>query len=151
MKAGQLIRDRNLCVGVLRQNKKSYYTQLDPKTVSDNTKLWKTVKPLFSNKIQSASCITLLEKDVIGSDEGKVAEIINNYFVNITETPGISRATTEGSLNDFDEDPCSKIIKHFESQSNIFKIKGSVSSDTKFLFRKATFYEMLEQLEKFRS
>ena len=33
-------RQRNLCVGVLRQNKKSYYARLDPKTVSDNKKFW---------------------------------------------------------------------------------------------------------------
>ena len=140
-------RQRNLCVGVLRQNKKSYYARLDRKTVSDNKKFWKTVKLLFSNKIQSASCITLLENDVVESDEGKVAEIMNNYIVNITETLGISRATTEGSLNDFNEDPCSNVIKHFESHSSILKIKGSVSSDTKFSFRKATFDEMLEQLK----
>ena len=105
------------------------------------------MKPLLSNKIQRASCTTLLENDVVESDEGKVAEIMNNYFVNITETLAISPATTEGSLIDFTEDSCSKIIKHFESHPSILKIKGSVSSDTKFLFRKATFNEMLEQLK----
>ena len=152
MKTGQLIKDRdlcdrNLCVGVLCKNKKSYYAELDHKTVSDNKKFWKTMKPLFLNKIKRASCTTLLENDVVESDEGKVAEIMNNYFVNITETLGISRATTEGSLNDFNEDTCSKIIKHFESHPQYPQIKGSVSSDTKFSFRKATFNEMLEQLK----
>ena len=90
------------------------------------------MKPLFSNKIHSASCSTLLENDVVESDEGKVAEIMNNYFVNITETLGISRANTESSLNDFNEDPCSRIIKHFESYSSTIKLKLSVSSNTKF-------------------
>ena len=69
---------------------------------------------LFSNKIQGTSCITLLENDVVEQDEGKVAEIMNTYFVKITETQGISRANIEGSLNDLNEDPCSKIIQHFE-------------------------------------
>ena len=45
------------------------------------------------------------------------------------------------------EDPCSKIIKHFESHSIILNIKGSVSRDTKFSFRKATVKEMLEHLK----
>ena len=71
---------------------KSYYARLHPKTVSDNKKFWKTVKPLFSSTIKSAFCITL-------------------------------------------------------SHSSIGKIKGSVSSDTKFSFRKATSDEMLEQLK----
>ena len=70
------------------QNKKSYHAQLDPKVVSDTKKFWKTVKLLFSNKIQSTSCIALLENDTVESDEGKVAEIMNNYFVNIAETLG---------------------------------------------------------------
>ena len=70
-------RQRNLCIKVLRQNKKSYYAQLDPKVVSGN-KFWKTVKPLFSTKIQSISCITLLENDVVESDEDKVADLMNN-------------------------------------------------------------------------
>ena len=79
-------RQRNQCVKIFRQNKGSYYAQLDPKVFSDNKRFWKTVKPLFSNKIQSSSCITLLENGVVESDEGKVAEILNNYFGNITET-----------------------------------------------------------------
>ena len=105
------------------------------------------MKPLFSNIIQSASCITLLENDVVESDEGKVAEIMNNYFVNIAGTLGISLANTEGTSNDLNKDPCSKIIQDFESYSSIIKIKASVSSDTKFSFRKATVGEMLEQLK----
>ena len=72
------------------------------------------MKPLSSNKSQSASCITLLENNVVESDEGKVAEIMNSYIVNITETLSISRANTEGPLNDLNEDLCSKIIKNFE-------------------------------------
>ena len=86
------------------------------------------MKPLFSNKIQSTSCIKLLENDVVESDEGKVAEIMNNYFVNTIETLGISRANTEGSLNDLNEDPCSKIIQYFESHSGILTIRWSISS-----------------------
>ena len=65
-------RQRNLCVKVLRQNKKSYYAQLDPKVASDNKKFRKVVELIFSNKIQSTSCITLLENDVVESDEGKM-------------------------------------------------------------------------------
>ena len=138
-------KQRNLCVKILRQNKKLYYAQLDPKVVSDNKKFWKTVKPLFSNKIQSSSSITLIENDVLESDEGKVAEIMNNYFVNITDTLGIS--CNEDSPDNLDEDPCSRVIKHFQSHSSILKIQESVRSAKKFSFRKATVEEMLKQLQ----
>ena len=63
-------RKRNLCVKIFRQNKRSFYAPLDPKDVSHSKRFWKTVKPLFSNKIQSRSCITYLENGIAESDEG---------------------------------------------------------------------------------
>ena len=47
-------------------------------------KFWKTVKRLFSDKIQRSSCITLLENHVVESDEGRVAEVMNDSFVDMT-------------------------------------------------------------------
>ena len=140
-------RQRNLCVKILRQNKRSYYAQLDPKIVSDNKRFWKTVKPLFSNKIQSSSCITLLENGVVESDEGKVAEILNNYFVNITETLGIAIGHEQEPLNDHEDDPCLTIVKRFQSHPSVLRIKSSVKSTINFSFRKITVEEMLEQLQ----
>ncbi len=142
-------RQRNLCVNILRQNKRSYYAQLDPKIVNDNKRFWKTVKPLFSNKVQSSSCITLLENGVVESDEGKVAEILNNYFVNITETLGIASENEheQEPLNDHEEDPCLTIVKRFQSHPSVLRIKSSVNSTINFSFRKITVEEMLEQLQ----
>ena len=140
-------RQRNLCVKILRQNKRSYYAQLDPKVVSDNKRFWKTVKPLFSNKIQSSTCITLLENGIVESDEGKVAEILNNYFVNITETLGIADEHRQEPLNDHMDDPCLRTVKRFQEHPSIHKIKSSVKSTINFSFRKITVEEMLEQLQ----
>ena len=138
---------RNLCVKILRQNKRSYYAQLDPKVVSDNKRFWKTVIPLFSNKIQSSSCITLLENGVVESDEGKVAEILNNYFVNITETLGIASEHEQEPLNDHDNDYYLSFVKRFQSHPSVLKIKSSVKRTINFSFRKITVEEMLEQLQ----
>ena len=140
-------RQRNLCVKILRQNKRSYYAQLDPKVVSDNKRFWKTVKPLFSNKIQSSTCIALLENGIVESDEGKVAEILNNYFVNITETLGIADEHRQEPLNDHMDDPCLRTVKRFQEHPSIHKIKSSVKSTINFSFRKITVEEMLEQLQ----
>ena len=138
---------RNLCVKIFRQNKSSYYAQLDPKVVSDNKRFWKTVKPLFSNKIQSSSCITLLENGVVESDEGKVAEILNDYFVNITETLGIASEHEQEPLNDQEDDPCLTLVKRIQSHPSVLRIKSSVKSTINFSFRKITVEEMLEQLQ----
>ena len=49
------------------------------------------MKPLFTEKVQTSSDITLVEDGTLISDDFKVAEIMNDYFVNITETLGMSK------------------------------------------------------------
>ena len=102
---------------------------------------------MFSNKIQSSSCITLLENGVVESDEGKVAEILNNYFVNITETLGIASEHEQEPLNDQEDNPCLTFVKRFQSHPSVLRIKSSVKSTINFSFRKITVEEMLEQLQ----
>ena len=59
----------------------------------------KTVKHLFSNKIQGSNCITLLENDVVESDDTRDAEILNCYFVDITKTLGIACEVNHTNLD----------------------------------------------------
>ena len=51
-------KQRNFCVSFLRKTKKAYYGNLNEKDVIDNKKFWKTVKPLFSDKVKSSEKIT---------------------------------------------------------------------------------------------
>ena len=63
---------RNLCVSLLRQNKKDYFETLDTKSITDNKILWKTVAPLFSNY-----------------ERQKYAEVFNSYFNSIAKVLNI--------------------------------------------------------------
>ena len=54
----------NLCVSLITQEKKSFFSNLKTKDVNDNKTFWKTVKPLFADKVQIKSKITLIEKKV---------------------------------------------------------------------------------------
>ena len=102
---------------------------------------------MFSNKIQSSSCITLLEHGVFESDEGKVAEILNNYFVNKTETLVIAGEHEQEPLNDHEDDSCLTFVKRFQPHPSVLRINSSVKSTINFSFWKLTFEEMLEQLQ----
>ena len=73
-------KQRNLCVGLLRKVKASYYSNLKPANVCDNKKFWGTVKPLFSEKCVSGDDITLVENKTIISDDKQVAGIFNSFF-----------------------------------------------------------------------
>ena len=59
--------------------------------MTDNKKLWKTIKPLFSNKGLNSNKLVLREKDVVVADEKTLATLMNNYFVNITVNLDLKR------------------------------------------------------------
>ena len=42
-------KQRYYCVTLVRKGKKEYYGSLDVKDITENEKLWKTGKPLFSD------------------------------------------------------------------------------------------------------
>ena len=100
-------RQRNLCLNLLRKTKKSFSKNLDEKQVSDNKVFWKKVKPSFSDKGVNSSKITLVEKSSITVDEKKIANIMNNYFINISKT--LSLKTLNKSQIDID-----KFENHFQ-------------------------------------
>ena len=58
------------------------------------------MKPFFSGKVINFSKITLVEKNSIMVDENKFANIMNNYFINITKT--LSLKTLNKSQIDID-------------------------------------------------
>ena len=58
---------------------------LNEKDVADNKNLWKTVKPLLSDKIKSNEKITIVGDDKIFTQEIKVAEELNSFFSNVVK------------------------------------------------------------------
>ena len=53
-------------------------------------KIWTTVEPLFCNKIKSVEYITLDGNGKLVRDEKEVANVFNNFFVNIVPNLGIN-------------------------------------------------------------
>ena len=58
-------KQQNICVRLIRQEKKYFFSNFKTKDVNDNKTFWKTVKFLFTDKVQIKSKITLIEKKVI--------------------------------------------------------------------------------------
>ena len=82
---------RNHCLSILRKTKKEYFNNLNIKQVSDNKLFWKSVKPFFNDKGSSSSKIKLVEENNIISDEEEIANIMNNYFINVTKTLNLKK------------------------------------------------------------
>ena len=76
---------RNHCVKSNYKTQFKFYSGLDVSTIDNNQMFWKTIKPLLSDKNRSGGGkITLVENNNIISDDTLIANIFNDYFVNIT-------------------------------------------------------------------
>ena len=89
-------KQRNLCLSLIRSEKKNFFSNINTSDITDNKTFWKTVKPFFTDKIKIKSKIALLDKNIV-SQEGQekivsekkitedqaVAEVFNKFFINI--------------------------------------------------------------------
>ena len=74
-------KQRNLCVNLLKKEKRNYYNNLDLKVFENNKKFWRSVKPLFSDKqkLLERNIVIMEDKNRL-SDNAEVAEKLNNFF-----------------------------------------------------------------------
>ena len=136
---------------MLRKAKFDYYGNIDLGDLTDNNKFWKTVKSLFSDKAQVNSSATLLEDGIMLRKDSEIAEILNNYFANITENLGISANESLLVPTNDTVDPIDKAVMKFQSHPSICKIKESTTSSVKFNFRVVTTEDVAVQIKQFNA
>ena len=141
---------RNKCVKILRQAKIDYYKNLDMKFLTDNRKFWKTVKPLFSEKMKASSKINLLENEVLVSDDREVADIFNEYFIHITEALGIHEPKDILTPIDGLRDPIEAAIKKYSSHPSIQLIFKNKKSSNEFGFNTVVKEKVAAALQKLK-
>ena len=83
---------------LLRKAKKKYYKDLKLSGVNDNKKFWKKVKSLFGDKVKGNNVITFVEGNNFITDNKKLAQTFNEFFVNSVENFGI-RSNFWSNLN----------------------------------------------------
>ena len=146
-------RHRNFCSNLLKREKKNYYENLDMKIFDNNRKFWKAVKPLFSDK-QSCqkSNIVLLEKDIVTSDENKVAERLNSYFIQSIADLKIENYLEENTVEielDLEKiDEIDKMILRYKNHPSILKIKEKVAINDLFEFSDIRRDDMYQEIQK---
>ena len=111
-------KQRNFCVKLLRQTKEKYFSDINVKSISDNKKFWKTIKPFFSNKGLNTNSMMLVEDNGIVRNEEIIANIMNNYFTNIT---------THLKLKPTKTDPKANLTSIIDIPSKIMKVFRGLS------------------------
>ena len=120
-------KQRNLCVKLSRNSKRDYYNNIKINKITDNKTFWSTIKPLFSDKQKVRQQITLIEGDVIISNNKEVADKMNDYFIN-----AVANLEIEGPL----PDPNFNCIENFQNHPSILKIKEMYNITESFTFNK---------------
>ena len=120
---------------MIRQEKKNFYSEFKIQDITDNKTFWKKVKRFFTDKIQSKSKITLIEKNIVSregekvieseeiiSEDKAIAEVFNKFFINIVLNLKMSVE------NDFDtnflktEDPGLNAISEYKNHPSVIII-----------------------------
>ena len=83
-------KQRNVCVYLLKNDRKDCYENIYSSSLTDSNKFWKTLKPIFGSKIKSKNWFTLAEGIKFIQEEGVLAKTFNEFFVSITKNRGIN-------------------------------------------------------------
>ena len=75
----------------MQKAKKQYFSNLEPNLITDNKNFWKSVKPLFSDKITVKEIINLTENGEILSSDTDIADTFNDYLSNVVQNVNIPR------------------------------------------------------------
>ena len=130
---------RNDCVKLTKKVKQKYFENLNINRVKDNKTFWKTVKPFFTDKKNNSGKIILVENNEIITDDKNNAEVMNDYFVNVTKTLDIPEFTTENLPIEVGcIDPIDEIIYAYSKHPSILRINEIVKSNDQFYFENVT-------------
>ena len=114
-------KQRNLCVALVRRAKQQYFSSLDLNLIADNKKFWKTVKPLFSDKISHKDIISLTEDGKTITEDLPIAEIFNNYFSNVIRNLCDRNDPTEPGIA-WSQNAVSTAVNKFRNHPSILSI-----------------------------
>ena len=65
---------------MVKKAKKEHYQNISLSEITDNKKFWKSVSPLFDNKVTIGQKINLIEKNVLVTSNEDIAKIFKEYF-----------------------------------------------------------------------
>ena len=65
----RFVKQRNVCLSILRKTNRNYHSNLNTKNVVNNWQIWKTVRPVLSNKLLNSKKVTLVDNEKTNDKE----------------------------------------------------------------------------------
>ena len=139
----------NFCERLLRTAKKSCYSNLDIKKVTDNKIFWKTIIPLFTKRPLKGEKINLIENGKNISNEFELCNIFNGFIANVISELNIPKKY-HCFLNDMDAESVLSILNAFENHPSIKNIKSKHFNST-FSFENTSVVKVINNLNVAKS
>ena len=145
------VKQRNLCVTLLRKNKREFFGNLNETHLCDNKNFWGVFKPLLSNKVVYNERITLVEDDKIIENDKNTASILNEFFSNIITTLGIPQYNETEPVNHNIGHPLMKAIMKYRFHPSIVAIKKNCTSGLSFSFSQVKHHEIVKEINNLKT
>ena len=140
-------KQRNLCVSLKKKAIKADFHK-NMKNIKGNSKpFYDIIKPYLTNK--GALCsddITLLENNVLTSNENEIANIFNEYYINVIKytTGKVPISIADDQIVEIGFDGIiDEIIERYENHPSIQRIKNMNPTGNTFSFRPVSEEEVL--------
>ena len=112
---------------------------LDLNDINDSKKFWTTVKLVFCNKLRSVENIALNENGKLVRDEKEVANIFNDFFVNIVPNLGINTKHDFLNTTNISHNPSENAVYKYENHPSVIAIKKYMKgTNSSFSFQTVT-------------
>ena len=132
-------KQHNICVKVVKKAKKEHFQDINLWEVTDNKKFWKTVSPLFGNKVKANHKINLIQKNVLSTTDEEIAKTFKKYFDEIVPKLNIIQNTCYIRKTKNIEDPVKKASFKDQNHPSITNIKDIMKSKTYLLLVSSLF------------
>ena len=137
----------NFCVSLLRKSKRNCYSNLNMKGITGNKNYWKTIKPLFFDKTESAGSITLKENKKITENQNEVANIFNNYFSKVASPLQVPESSNINPKSERVPCPTLKLIMKYRRYPSITAIKYAYKRSS-FSFSTVDKVDVIREIKK---
>ena len=135
-----------MCISI-KKDKKELLFELKRKNVIDNRKVWKTVKPMHSNKFVNNEKITLVDNEKIITNDKEIAKVLNEFFSNIIKTLNIPKKDHIDSIVENVRDPTLKAILKYCKYPSILAIKRGIKSGPVFTFNHIRKEDVIKEIK----
>ena len=89
-----------------------------------------------------------MENNEVVSEDGAVANILNDYFSTITKSLNIAENNENVATGDEISDPVTAAMEKYRSHPGVMLIKSHYENAEVFDFRRISIVEVLEQVDK---